>query len=178
MQHLHPTLIFKLLILFLPTLYLLPLHLHHRLMLLAVFLYLLLPLPLVENSSLIKSVLTEPQLLEIMAVTRKKTLQQYFIPSIRSAVADNEKSRPSATTINNERETWQTTRTRPSATAINEEKEHNISDHMVGNKICTRHHGLGRCTRLCKQDSAHITSTKITDKEPNDGKGKPISELP
>ena len=43
MQHLHPTLIFKL---FPPTLYLLPLHPHHRLMLLAVFLYLLLSLPL------------------------------------------------------------------------------------------------------------------------------------
>ena len=46
MQHLHPTLIFKPLILFPPTLYLLPLHPHHRLMLLAVFLYLLLSLPL------------------------------------------------------------------------------------------------------------------------------------
>ena len=46
MQHLHLTLIFKPLILFLPTLYLLPLHPHHRLMLLAVSLYLLLSLPL------------------------------------------------------------------------------------------------------------------------------------
>ena len=46
MQHSHPTLAFKPLILFLPTLYLLPLHPHHRLMLLAVFLYLLLSLPL------------------------------------------------------------------------------------------------------------------------------------
>ena len=46
MQHSHLTLIFKPLILFPPTLYLLPLHLHHRLMLLAVCLYLLLPLPL------------------------------------------------------------------------------------------------------------------------------------
>ena len=46
MQHLHPTLIFKPLILFPPTLYLLPLHPHHRLMLLAVSLYLLLLLPL------------------------------------------------------------------------------------------------------------------------------------
>ena len=41
MQHLHPTLIFKPLILFPPTLYLLPLHPHHRLELLAVSL----PLP-------------------------------------------------------------------------------------------------------------------------------------
>ena len=40
MQHLHPTLVFKPLILFPPTLYLLPLHSHHRLMLLAVSLYL------------------------------------------------------------------------------------------------------------------------------------------
>ena len=46
MQHLHPTIIFKPLILFPPTLYLLPLHPHHRLMLLAAFFYLLLSLPL------------------------------------------------------------------------------------------------------------------------------------
>ena len=46
MQHSHPTLAFKPLILFPPTLYLLPLHPHHRLMLLAVSLYLLLSLPL------------------------------------------------------------------------------------------------------------------------------------
>ena len=43
MQHLHPTLIFKPLILFPPTLYLLP---HYRLMLLVVSLYLRLPIPL------------------------------------------------------------------------------------------------------------------------------------
>ena len=46
MQHLHPTLTFKPPILFPPTLYLLPLHPYHHLMLLAVSLYLLLPLPL------------------------------------------------------------------------------------------------------------------------------------
>ena len=46
MQHLHPTLAFKLLILFPPTLYLLPLHPHHRFMLLAVSLYLLVSLSL------------------------------------------------------------------------------------------------------------------------------------
>ena len=46
MQPLHPTLIFKPLILFLLTLYLLPLHSHRRLMLLAVSLHLLLSLPL------------------------------------------------------------------------------------------------------------------------------------
>ena len=46
MQHFHPTLTFKPLILFLPTLYLLPLHPHHRLMLLAVSLYPQLSLPL------------------------------------------------------------------------------------------------------------------------------------
>ena len=45
-QHSHPTLTFKLLILFPPTLYLLPLHPHDRLMLLGVSLYLLLSLPL------------------------------------------------------------------------------------------------------------------------------------
>ena len=46
MQHLHSTLTFKPLILFLPTLYLLPLHPHHRLMLLAASLYPQLSLPL------------------------------------------------------------------------------------------------------------------------------------
>ena len=46
MQHSHLTLAFKLLILFPPTLYLLPLHPHHRFMLLAVSLYLMLFLPL------------------------------------------------------------------------------------------------------------------------------------
>ena len=45
-QHSHPTLAFKPLMLFPPTLYLLPLHPHHRLMFLAVSLYLLLLLPL------------------------------------------------------------------------------------------------------------------------------------
>ena len=44
MQHSHPTLTFKIIILFLPTLYHLPLHSHHRLMLLAVSCYLLLSL--------------------------------------------------------------------------------------------------------------------------------------
>ena len=51
MQHLHPTLIFKPLIHFPPTLYLLPLHPHHRLMLLALSLYLLLPLALPDSLS-------------------------------------------------------------------------------------------------------------------------------
>ena len=46
MQHLHPTLAFKLFILFPPTLYLLPLHPHYRFMFLAVSLYFLLSLPL------------------------------------------------------------------------------------------------------------------------------------
>ena len=54
--------------------------------------------------SLSKSALTEPQFLGIMAVTTKKARQYYFIPSILAAVADNQKSRPSATTINNEPE--------------------------------------------------------------------------
>ena len=49
MQHLHPILIFKTLILFPPTLYLLSLHPHHRLMLLAVSLYLLLSLSLLNS---------------------------------------------------------------------------------------------------------------------------------
>ena len=49
MQHSHPTLAFKPLILFPPSSYLLPLHLHHHRMLLAVSLYLLLPLPLLNS---------------------------------------------------------------------------------------------------------------------------------
>ena len=48
MQHSHPTLAFKPLIVFPSTLYLLLLHPHHRLMFLAVSLYLLLPLPLLN----------------------------------------------------------------------------------------------------------------------------------
>ena len=49
MQYSHPTLAFKPLILFPPTLYLLPMHPHHRLTLLAVSLYLLLFLPLPDS---------------------------------------------------------------------------------------------------------------------------------
>ena len=49
MQHSHPTLAFKTFIFIPPTLYHAPLHPHHRLMLLAVSLYLLLPLPLSDS---------------------------------------------------------------------------------------------------------------------------------
>ena len=49
MQPPHPTLAFKPQILFPPTLYLLALHPHHHLMLLAVSLYLLLPLPFLNS---------------------------------------------------------------------------------------------------------------------------------
>ena len=49
MQHSHPTLAFKPLILFPPTSYLLPLLPHYRLILLAVSLYLLLPFPLLNT---------------------------------------------------------------------------------------------------------------------------------
>ena len=49
MQHSHPTLAFKPLILFPSTLYLLPLHPNHRLMVLAVSLYLLLSFPLLKS---------------------------------------------------------------------------------------------------------------------------------
>ena len=54
MQHSHPTLTFELLILFPPTLYLLPLHPHHRLMLLAVSLYLLLSIPLPNSLTVLQ----------------------------------------------------------------------------------------------------------------------------
>ena len=54
MHHSHPTLIFKPLILFPPPLYLLPLHPHHRFMLLAVSLYLLLSLPLPYSLRVLK----------------------------------------------------------------------------------------------------------------------------
>ena len=49
MQRLKPTLAFKPLILFSPTLYILPLHPHHRLVLLAAFLYLLFYFPLLNS---------------------------------------------------------------------------------------------------------------------------------
>ena len=54
MQHSHPTLAFKPLSLFPPTLYLLPLHFHHRLMLLAVSLYLLFSLPFPDSLRVFK----------------------------------------------------------------------------------------------------------------------------
>ena len=54
MQRSHPTLAFEPLILFLPTLYLLPLHPHHHLMLLAVSLYLLLSLPLPDSLGILQ----------------------------------------------------------------------------------------------------------------------------
>ena len=57
MQHSHPTLTFKLLILFPPTLYLLPLHPHHRLMLLGVSLYLLLFFPSITLSGFFNGML-------------------------------------------------------------------------------------------------------------------------
>ena len=57
MHHSHPILTFKLLILFPPTLFLLPLHPHHRLMLLAVSLYLLLLLPLSNPSGFLNGML-------------------------------------------------------------------------------------------------------------------------
>ena len=52
-QHSHPTLAFKPFIVFPPTLYILPLHPHHRPMLLAFFLYLLLPLPFPDSLSVL-----------------------------------------------------------------------------------------------------------------------------
>ena len=57
MHHSHPILAFKPLIPFPPTLYLLPLHAHHRLMLLAVSLYLLLLLRLSIPSGLFNGML-------------------------------------------------------------------------------------------------------------------------
>ena len=84
--------------------------------------------------------LTEPQLLGTMAVTRKKARQQTFIASIYAVVA--------------------TIELRPSVTKSNDERKHNISDNMISNKICMRYHELGRCTCLCNQDSAHVTSKK------------------
>ena len=57
MHHSHPILAFKPLIPFPPTLHLLPLHPHHRLMLLAVSLYLLLLLPFSTPSGLFNGML-------------------------------------------------------------------------------------------------------------------------
>ena len=73
MHHPHPTLAFKPPILFLPTLYLLSLHPHHRLMLLVVSFYLLLHLPL-PNS---------PKVLQWNArgLPARSTALQHFISS-------------------------------------------------------------------------------------------------
>ena len=49
-------------------------------------------------------------------------------------IIKSNKSRPSATTINNDREMTDNQNS-PSATAIDEERERKISDHMVGHKI-------------------------------------------
>ena len=57
MRHSHPILAFKPLISFPPTLFLLPLHPHHRLMLLAVSLFFLLRLPLSTPSELFNGIL-------------------------------------------------------------------------------------------------------------------------
>ena len=72
MQHSHPTLAFKLLILFPPTLYLLPLHPHHLLMLLAVSLYLLLPLSSLTPSGFFNGMLgaSEPGALNCYTLFR------------------------------------------------------------------------------------------------------------
>ena len=70
MQHSHPTLAFKPLILIPPTLYLLPLHPHHRLRVLTVSLYLLLPLPSLTPSGFFKERLgvSEPETLNCYAL--------------------------------------------------------------------------------------------------------------
>ena len=57
MQHSHPTLAFNPLILFPPTLYLRPLHPHHRSIFLAVSLCLLLPLPSLSPSGFFNGML-------------------------------------------------------------------------------------------------------------------------
>ena len=72
MHHPHPILAFKPLIPFPPTLYLLPLHPHHRLMILAVSLYLLLLLPLSTPSGLFNGMLgvSEPEVLNCYTLFR------------------------------------------------------------------------------------------------------------
>ena len=64
-QNSHPNLTFKPLILISPTLYLLPLHPHHRLMLLVVFLYLLRTLPLYNSLRVLQWIagVSEPEAL-------------------------------------------------------------------------------------------------------------------
>ena len=73
MQHSHPTLAFKPLFLFSSTLYLLSLHPHHRLMLLTVSLYLLLPLPLLNSFRALQ--------LNAGGLQARSTELQYFISS-------------------------------------------------------------------------------------------------
>ena len=90
MQHFSPTHIFKALIPLMPTLYLLSLHPPHRLMLLAVFLYLLLPLPFLTPSGLFNGMIeiSEPGALNFytffrliqltLIVFRNLTLTHFF----------------------------------------------------------------------------------------------------
>ena len=90
MQHSHPALIFKPLILFPPTLYLLPLHPHHCLILLAVSLYLLLSLPSLTLSGFFNGMLGvfKPgtlnyyTLFRLISLTRNLTL--IYLPLFRS----------------------------------------------------------------------------------------------
>ena len=87
MQHLHPTLTFKPLILFPPTLYLLPLHPHHRPMFLAVSLYLLLALPSLTPSGFFNGMLgvSEPGALNYYTLFRPIPLT-LFISRNRSSI--------------------------------------------------------------------------------------------
>ena len=79
MHHPHPILAFKPLIPFPPTLYLLPLHPHHRLIILAVSLYLLLLLPLSTPSGLFNGLLgvSEPGALNCYTFFRLISLTSF-----------------------------------------------------------------------------------------------------
>ena len=87
MQHSHPTLTFKPLILFPPTLYLLPLHPHHRPMFLAVSLYLLLALPSLTPSGFFNGMLgvSEPGALNCCTLFRLIPLTS-FVCRNRSSI--------------------------------------------------------------------------------------------
>ena len=96
MHHSHPILAFKPFISFPPTLYLLPLHPHHRLMLLAVSLYLLLPLPLSTPSGLFNGMLgvSEPGALNCYTLFRLIPLTSFVS---RNPIAENRIKSQSAT---------------------------------------------------------------------------------
>ena len=115
MHHSHPTLVFKPLILFPPTLYLLPLHPHHRLILLAVSLYLLLSLPLpnsirvlqwnagglqARSTELVHFILSYPVDLICIQKSNLNSFSSFWIPGFSALRSDGTHSQSGIFSIN------------------------------------------------------------------------------